>query len=95
VDKLINVAFPGIFLGVKKIGTPLEITIENASMNFPKTKKNNITNFQNQRYTGIFMSLCNHMPRIYSFYRFKTFFVFHIIFAMFGKLSMQKMNKKF
>jgi hypothetical protein len=56
--------FKGYFEGAKTFLTPKLCSL-------PKTKKNNIPNFQNQRCIGIFMSLCDQVPSILSLHSLK------------------------
>ena len=49
----------GTILGSKKSRPPRNIPRNGPLCSLPKTKKNNVPNFQNQRCIGIFMSLCD------------------------------------
>ena len=52
----------GTILGSKKSRPPRNIPRNGPLCSLPKTKKNNIPNFQNQWCIGIFMSLCDQSP---------------------------------
>jgi hypothetical protein len=56
--------FKGYFEGAKTFLTPKIVPRNGPLCSLPKTKKNNVPNFQNQRCIGIFMCRCDHMPHI-------------------------------
>ena len=63
----------GTILGSKKSRPPRNIPRNGPLCSLPKTKKNNIPNFQNQRCIGIFMSLYFFLR--YNFFEFAYFYI--------------------
>ncbi len=53
--------FKGYFEGAKKSRPPQNIPRNGPEVIFPKTK-NNLPNFQNQRYVGNFVYDCDQVP---------------------------------